>query len=255
VNNSLPGTAVFDQVTIAHNRTALSAGGLWNGSIMILWRTAVDDNSASSGFGAGGGILNSNGATLQITESTISRNSVIASGGGIQNMGVLTMTNSTVSGNHANGGGGIYNQEAARIQFSTLSDNGALAGAGGNLNGAAGTISMTHTLITDFDGGANCLWATDTIVSLDYNIASDNSCPLTQVNDLANTDPLLGPLQDNDGPTETHALLFGSPAIDAGDEAACPATDQRGYGRPFGPTCDRGAYEYGFYIYLPVVIR
>ncbi|MCL4265037.1 MAG: hypothetical protein KJ069_17605 [Anaerolineae bacterium] len=253
VSNFLPGTAVFEHVTIAHNHTALSGGGIWNDSQLTIQRTAVDDNSASSGFGTGGGIINSTGAVLEIIESTISRNTVIASGGGIQNAGTLTMTNSTVSGNHANGGGGLYNQNVAFIQFSTLSENGALAG--GNLNGAAGTISMTHTIIADFDGGANCFWAAATIVSLDYNIASDASCPLSQANDLPNTDALLGPLQDNDGPTETHALLSGSPAIDSSDNTVCPATDQRGYGRPFGPTCDRGAYEYGFYIYLPVVVR
>lgn len=253
ISNFLPGTAALDNVVIAHNRTALSGGGIWNDSQLSMWRTAVDGNSASSGFGTGGGIVNSSGATLQVIESTISRNAVIASGGGIQNAGTLTMTNSTVSGNHANGGGGLYNQDTAFIEFSTLSENGALAG--GNLNGAAGTISMTHTIIADFDGGANCFWAAATIVSLDYNIASDNSCPLSQANDLPNTDALLGPLQDNDGPTETHALLSGSPAIDSSDDAVCPPIDQRGYGRPFGPTCDRGAYEYGLFIYLPFIAR
>ncbi len=253
ISNVLSGTAVLDNVVIAHNHTAVSGAGIWNDSQLSMWRTAVDGNSASSGFGTGGGIVNSSGATLQVIESTISRNAVIASGGGIQNAGTLTITNSTISGNHANGGGGLYNQDTAFIEFSTLSENGALAG--GNLNGAAGTISMTHTLIADFDGGANCFWAAATIVSLDYNIASDDSCPLSQANDLPNTDVLLGPLQDNDGPTETHALLSGSPAIDAGDLAACPTTDQRGYGRPFGPTCDRGAYENGFYIYLPFITR
>ncbi|NJN54124.1 MAG: hypothetical protein HC804_04825 [Anaerolineae bacterium] len=255
VNNSSPGTAVFEYVTLSHNRTALSAGGIWNGSMLTLWGTVVDGNSASSGFGIGGGIINSAGATLEIRESTISRNAVIASGGGIHNVGTLAMVNSTVSGNHANGGGGLYNQATAFIQFSTLSENGALALAGGNLNGASGTITLTNTIITDFDGGANCLWADDTIVSLDYNLASDNSCPLTQANDLPNTDSMLGPLQDNGGPTETHALLPSSPAIDAGNAAACPATDQRGYGRPFGSDCDRGSYEYGFFIYLPIIVR
>ncbi len=255
INNSLPGTAVFENVTIAHNRTAVSGGGIWNESQLTLWHTAVDDNSASSGFGVGGGILNGAGAALDIHNSTISRNNIIASGGGIHNAGTLTMTNSTVSGNHANGGGGLYNLESALVQFSTFSENGAIAGAGGNMNGASGTISLTHTIITDFDGGANCLFAGNTIRSFDYNLASDATCHLNQANDQPSTDPLLGPLQNNGGPTETHALMSGSPAIDAGDNAACPATDQRGYGRPFGLTCDPGAYEYGFLIYLPAILR
>ena len=56
-------------------------------------------------------------------------------------------------------------------------------------------------------------------------------------------EPLLGALADNGGPTLTHALLTGSPAIDAGNDAACPATDQRGVTRPQGAHCDIGSYE------------
>ena len=74
------------------------------------------------------------------------------------------------------------------------------------------------------DGGGNLSWP-------------DTTCP------GLNADPLLGPLQDNGGPTQTHALLAGSPAIDAALLANCPATDQRGVSRPQGPGCDIGAFE------------
>ena len=84
-----------------------------------------------------------------------------------------------------------------------------------------------------------------------HNLDSDGSCGLSGPGDLPNTDALLGLLADNGGPTQTHALLAGSPAIDAGDNAACPATDQRGVARPQdgdgdgAAVCDIGAYELG----------
>ena len=74
--------------------------------------------------------------------------------------------------------------------------------------------------------------AVTAITSNDHNLDSDGTCYLGQPHDLPNADPRLGPLQDNGGPTFTHALLFGSPAIDAGDDLVCPATDQRGEPRP-----------------------
>lgn len=81
------------------------------------------------------------------------------------------------------------------------------------------------------------------ISSQGNNISSDESCPFTQSTDKRNTNPLLGPLQDNGGPTDTRALLAGSPATDAGSNAACPTTDQRGVERPQGTACDMGAFE------------
>ena len=90
------------------------------------------------------------------------------------------------------------------------------------------------------------------IVSNGYNLSSDGTCPFNGPGDLQNTDPKLGPLQNNGGPTFTQALLAGSPAIDAGNPNGCTdgngillTTDQRGYPRPEKPggRCDIGAYE------------
>lgn len=99
---------------------------------------------------------------------------------------------------------------------------------------------------------ANTLLATNTpggnghgqIIDDGRNLSSDGTCSFTNVGSLNNIDPKLGPLADNGGPTLTMALLAGSPAIDAGDNAAAPPTDQRGVPRPFGPAADIGAYEY-----------
>jgi hypothetical protein len=87
------------------------------------------------------------------------------------------------------------------------------------------------------------------VTSLGYNLDDDDSCGLAAVSDLSGTDPPLGPLADNGGPTLTHALLMDSPAIDAGDLSDFPATDQRGYDRPNDgnpdgiPAPDIGAFE------------
>jgi hypothetical protein len=81
------------------------------------------------------------------------------------------------------------------------------------------------------------------IQSAGHNLDSDGSCFLTATGDLPKHNPLLGPLAFNGGPTETQALLAGSPAIDAGATDGCPQFDQRGVARPQGRACDIGAYE------------
>ena len=80
------------------------------------------------------------------------------------------------------------------------------------------------------------------VIPFGGNVISDGSCN-PESDDQSNTDPLLGPLADNGGPTLTHALLAGSPAIDTALPGACPATDQLGTVRPQGLGCDVGAFE------------
>jgi hypothetical protein len=125
------------------------------------------------------------------------------------------VTNSTLSGNFAASGGGIHN------------DTG-------------GTATLKNTIIANSVSGGECAGS---LVSLGNNLDSANTCGLGVAGDLSNTNPKLGPLQDNGGPTLTHALLEGSPAIDAGDDSAAPATDQRGVSRPQGAASDIGAFE------------
>ncbi|MFA5400008.1 MAG: choice-of-anchor U domain-containing protein, partial [Dehalococcoidia bacterium] len=198
-----------------------------------------------------GGILN--WGTLYINRCTVSGN-YGAHGGGIENRGTLYMCNCTISGNSASGsegGGGIYNGQGDEMtsEYSTIANNRATdasAKGGGFYN--EGTATFESTIVgnnTAGDAAHNNGYTEPGGVtdSNGYNLDSENSCGFNVGTDLINTDPLLGPLQDNGGPTFTHALLHGSLAIDHGIGEGFPAVDQRGVPRWQGSTCDTGAYE------------
>jgi hypothetical protein len=246
-------------------------GGIYNdsGTVMITNSVVSNNYAGVDGknfpVGTGGGI--SNYGTLTITDSAITSNQVYLTGGGIQNGGTLTITNSTVSGNRAisqhdgqpwGHGGGISG--AVTLTNSTVSGNGAsLSGGGlegggviknctisGNGNGgiSTGGMEIGNTILNN-NSGANI---DGTATSLGYNISTDDGGGnLTGPGDQINTDPLLGPLQDNGGPTQTHALLPGSPAINAGDPNFIPPPDydQRGtpFVRVFNGRIDIGSFE------------
>ena len=204
--------------------------------------------------GNGPGVANN--GTLTINSSTISGNN--SGEGGIHNNGTLQINNSTISGNvafkfcltlnHCHGGlgGGIYNRGALTINNSTLSGNSA-AVSGGNISG---TAILQNSIVANSPSGGNC---NAVPTSHGYNLSSDGTCVFNGPGDLNNTDPLLGPLQNNGGPTQTQALLYGSPAIDGGNPNGCTdsaghllKTDQRGMPRPDKEDtggCDMGAYE------------
>ena len=154
--------------------------------------------------------------------STISGNSAGTSGGGIYNFPYsLNVANSTITGNSAPSGGGIYN---------------------------VGSSEISNTILNAGASGENIFNDGGTITSLGFNLSSDDGGGyLTGPGDQINTDPLLGPLQDNGGPTFTHALLPGSPAIDTGDPNFIPPpfNDQRGcsFDRVFNGRIDIGSFE------------
>jgi predicted outer membrane repeat protein len=166
-------------------------------------------------------------------------------GGGISTT-YLTLTNSTVSGNYAlYGGGGIFGADLT-LTNGTVSGNYASLGSGGI---SGDSLTVANTIVTD--NGITAPNCNSAVNSLGYNLTDDNSCGFTEPTDLVVADAMLGPLKDNGGPTETHGLLAGSPAIDAGSvNCPPPATDQRGEARPFDgdddetATCDIGSVEY-----------
>jgi len=242
-------------------------GGIYIGSthIVILNDCVIKDNEAEEG----GGIYNC--GQLYMNRCTVSGNSAVYGGGGIYNTpgwytgsGKMWLTNCTISGNQLTEFGGSTGAGIANIYGTmellncTIAYNSTnlhgLDKAGGFYNFANDSIPDLHTAYFKNTIVANNTAGDDTsnngesypdgaTVSLGYNLDSENSCGFDQPTDLVNTNPLLGPLQDNGGPTFTHALLHGSPAIDAGDNTGAPATDQRGAPRPQGTTYDIGAYE------------
>jgi parallel beta-helix repeat protein len=221
-------------------------GGIYQSSgSLTITNSTISGNAATTG-GAGGIIT---GGSLTIVNSTISGNTAGLSGGGIYNFGSLTVTNSTISGNTAGlSGGGIYNFGSSAVTNSTISGNTATLSGGGIYN-AGGTATFTNTIVNQsLASKGGCLGA---IISGGHNLDILNTCAFTGTGDLINTDPLLGPLADNGGPTQTMILSTASPAIDAGDLIVCAqngagkagGVDQRGVMRPQGSGCDIGALE------------
>lgn len=252
------GTNAIRFAIITENGALGEGGGLFTAGFTTL----EDSNVALNGaIGDGGGILNER--QLTVLRSTIATNgSATGDGGGLvvrdnANSPWLEMLNSTVSDNTASGdGGGLLVEREALIVNSTIAGNSATNGGGIRHTGAGSTTTssttLRHTIVADNEAD-DC---NGPITSQGHNLDSDGSCALAGTGDLSNTDPLLGPLAANGGPTLTRELLQGSPAIDAGDPSGCtdldtnPLTeDQRWFPRPVDgnldgtPICDIGAYE------------
>jgi predicted outer membrane repeat protein len=255
------GTVTLSQATLSNNKAESYGGGLYNirGNVSIT-NTTISNNSSKWG----GGIFNERG-TVTLTQVTLSGNKAISSGGAILNyIGDLNLDQVTISGNSADSGGGIYSEDGnLDLTYVTFGGNIAYSAVGGiYLTGVSrGTVK---NVIIDGTGtsAVNCYeyYGSGTaITSLGFNLSSDASCPFNQAGDQNNIDPMLGPLADNGGPTLTHMLLSGSPAIDAGQCVTGLTTDQRGLPRLQGPACDIGAVERQpddtdrFTIYLPLI--
>jgi fibronectin-binding autotransporter adhesin len=277
---TLSGVAVL-------SNTGQAASGIYNNAGTLTMTASTIAHNVATG-GPGGGILNTTYipaqnlplyGSLWLDGSAVFDNRASGQGGGIYNSHLLTITNSTLSDNRAgDSGGGLltgagYNPNpSAYLNNVTIagnvsdSDNDG-AGKGGGVAVITGTVLVRNTLIgqnSDLSNQApDC---SGTLTSGRFNLLQDTQGCVVSGYTLGNIsgNPLLGPLQNNGGPTWTRALLTGSPAINTGNPtapgsgpAACMVLDQRGVKRPSGGGCDIGAYEYWFKYtdYLPVLRR
>ena len=244
-------TVSFSGVTIANGKCiSCNGGGIHNAfgnNVLTVTNSTFSNNAASTDYGSYGGAIY-NGGTLTVTNSTFLGNSA-SLGGGISNGGALTVTNSTFSGNSAGFiGGGITNFGTFTVTNSTFSGNSAVTNGGAIYNGSNGSLVMhlINTILANSTSGGDCysfssgdIIATNTNNLIETNGVSPNKCGTPAVT----TDPNLGALADNGGATQTFAITDTSSAYNAGDNATCAATDQRGVTRPQGAHCDIGAYE------------
>jgi CSLREA domain-containing protein len=259
INNNPQGTLSITH-SLFHKNSSGGAGAIATTGVTTITNSTFSHNLALRGSG---GAIFSEGV-LNILSSTFMSNSAKYGGGAIFTHGNLIMTNCTLSGNSANGpGGGINNYETVIIVNSTFSGNSARENWGGGIFNK-GFLHMSNTIIANSPSGNDCLNGI-TIGTNINNLIEDGSCE-----SLLTGDPLLGPLQNNGGPTLTYALRATSPAVDAGHGPTCAAPpvnnlDQRGVVRPFdgngdgSPQCDIGAYEYDGpppdTVYLPTLFR
>jgi hypothetical protein len=271
--NSAVGGSGGSHFGIGDEGGAGLGSGIFNAGSLWVLRSTISGNSAVGGEGGagqpngrggaaqGGGLYVATGGSLSTTlaNTTVSANEAnggnggcslpcshgagpggVGRGGGIESAGEPeVLLNDTIAANSTRGGSGLLGQFAASY--------------GGGID-VVGSVKSKNTIVAENSamiglggGGPDCY---GTVTSGGHNLlGDDSSCSgFTADGDLVNVDPLLGPLQNNGGPTQTKALLDGSPAIDAADDAACAAPpvngkDQRGVSRPQGPHCDMGAYE------------
>ncbi len=241
-------TAILRGVTVSGNTAMLNGGGI----------SAPPESGSMAGKS-----VTVEGST--ISGNKVSGGAVEALGGGLYALGELKMVNSTIAGNVAEsavglqeGGGVLAGPSTTEVATTTTTIvNSTIAGNSVGTGGTGGglsiynpggvitpTSSLTNTILYGNKVGeaeSNCGPLT---ITAKNDLSGDASCMFTDAASKKSTNPLLGPLADNGGETDTLALAAGSPAIDAGTAEGCPATDQRGVARPVGTACDIGAYEY-----------
>jgi len=256
------GTITLNNSTVSGNYATRTGGGIIvGGGTLRLNNSTVSGNSAAV---EGGGIDVNSSSVVTLTSSTVSDNSGGAGGGLHMSSGLLMLTNSTISGNTAVFAGAAYARTDSVLTFenSTISNNVNAFGAG-ILTSSTPTITLSNSIIAGnnagLDGGElylngamfntegnNLLGDASKSYAQAFSGVSISSNNIVATSDGNNPTPLaniLRPLANNGGPTQTHALVAASPAIDAGRNSNCPTRDQRGQLRNDG-NCDIGSYEF-----------
>ncbi len=212
---------------VDEGRDCSSGGGIRSvlGPVHISNSTFSGNNSSRAG-GAGGALHVACESTMVVTNSTLSGNNAGTIGGGAHVRGTLELVNCTISGNSAEGRG--------------RGGDMIVPSGGGIYVNANGVLNLTNTIVANNSDDKNCVLDGEGSIDANSNsLDSDGSCSAAH-----SGDPLLDALGDNGGDTQTHALLPGSPAINAIDAASCTlSADQRGQARPQGARCDIGAFE------------
>ena len=255
-NSALWGGGINNEgiLTVELSQFLGNSGGIQGGAIRNIGQVEISDSTFNKNEAFyGGAILNWD--ILEIYTSTFYGNSANY-GGAMRNWeGSMLIKNSTISGNQAEQGGGIQNLDGGSFAsyYNTIAFNKATGEGGGVLNGVGSTLLYSSTLIAGSIGG-DCVDSGE-IYYQSHNFVGDGSCDAE-----FSGNPRIGPLASNNGPTRTHALLPGSPAIDTAYNINCPPTDQRGIARPYGVGCDIGAFEFNptypyksWLIFLPLI--
>ena len=226
---------------ISNNSATGSGGGLYNLGTAYLEQVRITGNSATTGAGF------ATNSAAYISNSLIDNNTATGVGGGFYENGSgtpVSLINSTLSNNAGTDGGGAYVTDDVELVHVTIANNTATTGSGGgvyNLSGP-GALTLNSSIVADNTSNSGSPDVDGPVTSGGYNIIGDTTGNAGWIgSDQQDTDPLLGPLTDNGGPTPTLSLQASSPAINSGDPSSAILTDQTGALRDSSP--DAGAYE------------
>ena len=258
-------TVQISGVTIQNAHLAAGDGaGIRNSGTLTVTSSSLISNTAPAG--QGGGLFTAAGGATTLISTTVGRNLAL-SGGGLVALGkagqtttltldavsvisntassqgsalvcdqsACSLTNVTVSGNLSASLPAILSGQAATLSLTNVT----LANNALGISNQQGSASLKNTLLADSVVG-NC---SGLLTSLGHNLDDGTTCGLAATGDISGTKALLAPLGNYGGPTLTHWLQTGSPALNAGDNTGCPAFDQRGVARPQNGQCDIGAVE------------
>lgn len=267
INNS--GTLTLTGASLSGNTAGNTGGAINNSGQLTVTDTNISGNTAIDG----GGIHNT--GTFSLTRTAVFNNTATGIGGGIYSTNRFDIGSAAITGNTALAGGGIFSSGNLNLVGVTLDNNAATADMGGGIYATAGTVTIYNSTITRNNSALNgggvavSLIPTRVISTIiagnktadvlnDVNATFDSASTHNLISDTANAggltngvnsnivglDPVVGPLAFNGGPTQTVALLAGSPGINAGANPNTLTTDQRGLPRLRGTAVDIGAFEF-----------